>query len=312
MLLLGLVAFALLQLWYLNKALVMADPTIVCPLAFCFYNLSSIVNGLVYFNQFSLLSTTHLLLVVVGIVILLGGVWVVSIQAGPGVDVGTWNEDDVEEEEEVIESIQPLIFEQPASGPASPTREGPGRSESESPRASRAHRLGPLPIERQTVSESTMLPPSRLSMPTSPRSEATQTGTMLSPTRARRRRPTISGVSGEHVMSPPPTAGFSIGLSPVSPGFAIVPRERRRRVSVISTGAGTSNASGNETVRNDEGGGRWRNMVRAVGMRRTVSEGHVTRGDVEAPGEGHQEEGRGKAKGRWRWLRGLVVHERAG
>jgi hypothetical protein len=32
-LVLGLVAFALLQLWYLHKALILADPTIVCPCA---------------------------------------------------------------------------------------------------------------------------------------------------------------------------------------------------------------------------------------------------------------------------------------
>ena len=35
-LLLGLVAFALLQLWYLHKALILADPTIVCPRAYLF------------------------------------------------------------------------------------------------------------------------------------------------------------------------------------------------------------------------------------------------------------------------------------
>jgi len=91
MLVLGLVGFALLQLWYLHKALKLADPTIVCPLAFCFYNLSSIVNGLVYFDQVSLLPASHLLLVTVGIVILLGGVWAVSLQA---VNVGTWSSSD--------------------------------------------------------------------------------------------------------------------------------------------------------------------------------------------------------------------------
>jgi hypothetical protein len=67
-LVLGLVAFALLQLWYLHKALILADPTIVCPSAFCFYNLSSIVNGLVYFNQFSLIPPLYLFLVALGIV----------------------------------------------------------------------------------------------------------------------------------------------------------------------------------------------------------------------------------------------------
>ncbi|KAI0031166.1 hypothetical protein K488DRAFT_52717, partial [Vararia minispora EC-137] len=78
MLVFGLAGFALVQLWYLHKALKLADPTIVCPLAFCFYNLSSIVNGLVYYDQFALLPRTHLMLVVTGIVILLCGVWAVS------------------------------------------------------------------------------------------------------------------------------------------------------------------------------------------------------------------------------------------
>lgn len=30
-LVLGLIIFALLQLWYLHKALILADPTLVCP-----------------------------------------------------------------------------------------------------------------------------------------------------------------------------------------------------------------------------------------------------------------------------------------
>jgi len=35
MLLLGLVGFALLQLWYMHKGLVLADPTLVCPCMSC-------------------------------------------------------------------------------------------------------------------------------------------------------------------------------------------------------------------------------------------------------------------------------------
>jgi len=34
LLVLGLIVFALLQLWYLHKALILADPTIVCPCKF--------------------------------------------------------------------------------------------------------------------------------------------------------------------------------------------------------------------------------------------------------------------------------------
>jgi len=36
LLILGLGVFALLQLWYLHKALILADPTLVCPRAFRF------------------------------------------------------------------------------------------------------------------------------------------------------------------------------------------------------------------------------------------------------------------------------------
>jgi magnesium transporter len=43
MLVLGLVVFALLQLWYLHKALKLADPTIVCP---CEYDLFLCFTGL--------------------------------------------------------------------------------------------------------------------------------------------------------------------------------------------------------------------------------------------------------------------------
>jgi len=46
-LVLGLVAFALLQLWYLHKGLILADPTIVCPCAHIFYS-SLIIIGLTH------------------------------------------------------------------------------------------------------------------------------------------------------------------------------------------------------------------------------------------------------------------------
>ncbi|THH21551.1 hypothetical protein EW146_g15 [Bondarzewia mesenterica] len=297
MLLLGLVAFALLQLWYLHKALILADPTIVCPLAFCFYNLSSIVNGLVYFDQISLLPTSHLLLVITGIVILLGGVWVVSFHAGPGVDVGTWNEDEEEQDETVVvESIQPIIvIEEPLqlSSSALPVPQQEARI-----------RHGPVQLERQTVSESMAHPHDRIpsTPPLSPVADghAPAGSMLLSPgsARARRRRPTIGA---EHTLSPPPTTGFSIGLSPVSPGFALVPRERRRRVS------GNTSASGS----------RWGDLVRRMQMRRTVSEGDVNAdvrdsdrrvedGRLRDEERGVQEGG-WNPKGRWRWLRRHLV-----
>ncbi|TCD71539.1 hypothetical protein EIP91_008920 [Steccherinum ochraceum] len=130
----GLVICALLQLWYMHKGLVLANPTLICPLAFCFYNLSSIINGLVYFDQFSLLSTVHLCLVLVGMVILLAGVWIVSLppSGGYGVDITRWDEQHAaargdEEAVEVYED-EPLPMVPPRTSytePSTPTVESP-------------------------------------------------------------------------------------------------------------------------------------------------------------------------------------------
>ncbi|KAN0065902.1 hypothetical protein ACQY0O_001035 [Thecaphora frezii] len=84
MLIVVLLVAALLQLWYLNKALKMADPTLVCPLAFCFYNTSSIALGLVYFDQLGALAWYDIFAVAVGISVLLSGVWIVSLHGNQG------------------------------------------------------------------------------------------------------------------------------------------------------------------------------------------------------------------------------------
>ena len=86
--------------------------------AFCFYNLSSIFNGLVYFDQFSILSTKQIILVLVGIVILLAGVWIVSFPptGGYSIDIGAWT---AAEDEEVDDESVPLL----QSGQASPAVE---------------------------------------------------------------------------------------------------------------------------------------------------------------------------------------------
>ncbi|PWN42334.1 hypothetical protein IE81DRAFT_341515 [Ceraceosorus guamensis] len=71
-------AAAIAQLWYLNKALKLSDPTLVCPLAFCAYNVASIMLGLMYFDQLSALSALSLTAVVLGTAVLLTGVFLVS------------------------------------------------------------------------------------------------------------------------------------------------------------------------------------------------------------------------------------------
>ena len=237
-------------------------------MAFCFYNISSIVNGLVYFDQVSLLPTSHLLLVTLGIFILLGGVWAVSLQA---VNVGTWSgEDDVDvpllEGDATDEERIPDLAESDLT-PASP----------ETPERDRAR-------SEPVVSESAMSPPP-------------------SPTIPRRRSHHHAGQSALGVAagasSPPvpvPTPGFSIGLSPVSPGFALVPRERRRC---------TSGQSARDS---------WDDVIRRARIRQIASENDAVVGeDVEqgndAGVEGETGGGRAvnRARARWRWVRGLVL-----
>lgn len=276
MLALGLGIFALLQLWYLHKSLVLADPTLVCPrtssalslmrlfaetrlVAFCFYNLSSIFNGLVYYDQFSLLPTKYLILVLVGIVILLAGVWVVSVPAnGGGVEVGTWQEGD----EDFVDG--PIRLDSEAGqglGLHVGGDDGRGRSGHDRRGISLNNMAGsgdwsslaeprpaPTADEQQDISlldarSPEPFPPSPTGHGRHPTDPA-----LVSPPRALRRRAgtqlalgadgspsRLRHPHGPHVYSPPLSTaslgGFSIGLSPASPGFSVLPRERRRRVS---------------------------------------------------------------------------------
>ncbi|RKP35993.1 magnesium transporter, partial [Dimargaris cristalligena] len=70
----ALVFTALLQLYYLNRGLELCDTLILAPLAFCSYNVSTLFNGLVYYNQFRALQHFQLLLVLVGVLVLSAGV----------------------------------------------------------------------------------------------------------------------------------------------------------------------------------------------------------------------------------------------
>ncbi|EJD47744.1 hypothetical protein AURDEDRAFT_183890 [Auricularia subglabra TFB-10046 SS5] len=222
----GLVVVALLQLWYLHKSLILADPTLVCPLAFCFYNISSIVNGLIYFDQFSLLSPAHLALVIVGMVVLLSGVGALSAREH-GIELGTWREGgealdasivDVDEMDGVAEAD--VTATSPAAHPhvrfSFPL---PLASPIHSPRPSTSHR--DEEDEDETVHR--RMATSEVLEPTQPPPHHGRAPSAPHLTLTRRR----SGLSDTHHGA---LGGLSIGLSPVSPGFALVPR---RRVSSV-------------------------------------------------------------------------------
>ncbi|KAH9849743.1 hypothetical protein C2E23DRAFT_861719 [Lenzites betulinus] len=330
----GLIIFALLQLWYMHKSLVLADPTLVCPLAFCFYNLSSIVNGLVYFDQFSALSTLHILLVLLGIAVLLSGVWIISFPpgGGRGVDIGTWNEgesatemaltgedSDIEAQDDEPYEDEPLplhehaqtesprgrtpsglgltvISEPPTPIPA-PQLSSPGPT-SPTTRARTSFRAVRPHGRQQTDSALLASPPPRRSHSTFTASTGADPAELLqSPAGSRRRRRTTLGgaAAAAGQTSPPASAlgGFSIGLSPISPGFSIVPRERRRRAtpgsmshsgstgSILHVGGSVGGLAEGDAAAGSEAGSAG-SPGRGVGggrMRRVVSEGDAVRVD---------------------------------
>ncbi|OCL05008.1 hypothetical protein AOQ84DRAFT_225295 [Glonium stellatum] len=78
MILLGLVALALLQLYYLHRGLKLCSTSVLYPFVFCIYNIIAILDGLIYFHQSSRLSTMHAGLIAMGTVILLSGVLALS------------------------------------------------------------------------------------------------------------------------------------------------------------------------------------------------------------------------------------------
>jgi hypothetical protein len=375
LLLVALSIFALLQLWYLHKALILANPTLVCPCqshslshkkiqftnvirtaAFCFYNLSSIINGLVYYDQFALIPPLHLGLVVIGIGILLCGVWVVSIQPGGGaaVDFGPWGEDGV-----ALEGDDVALY----SGISTPTvcEDATTEARPSGPLPLTSHTCGgdSVPTGREIHSEDNI----HHSLSTKPQDREQNDGTQEAgtmqkvqsgaqlystprrPSQGRHRRltldmqhPSSSSSHGRAVSHPHPghplaqspshltssvsshlSTGFQIGLSPLSPGFTIVPLERRGRASVHHTFADVA-GDVTDSVRHH---------------RRTVSEGETISRPPVGPGvevdaeQGSSQQvnlatlplleddgelrvgaGGGNGRQRWRWLRRIFTGRR--
>ncbi|EMD42069.1 hypothetical protein CERSUDRAFT_110614 [Gelatoporia subvermispora B] len=362
-LVLALAVCALLQLWYMHKSLVLADPTLICPLAFCFYNLSSILNGLVYFDQFSALSTLQLWMVILGITVLLAGVWVVSFPSiGGGIDVGPWaedegisgehlemdvgsvtspTEDDEEQEIEMYED-EPLPMHGPSGEPSGAVVKRNGRFHFDSIPDLCIVTEPPGPISSPCISTPAPSPRSahpRLQTDSAlfgSRTRRSQTAYVPDtvtnrPSRSSisRRRTTLAaaGLSDEphpfpNPLSPGPSnfgAGFSIGLSPVSPGFVLVPRDRRRRLTgggLLRNGTSTDSDPVREARRlnGDVEGGRRRvvsdgalgasSAGRLPQLPAAYSDGDLPHGEQDSllPTSNHQ-----PARQRWAWLRGIIT-----
>ncbi|KAJ4410369.1 hypothetical protein N0V91_001853 [Didymella pomorum] len=74
MILIGLVVFALTQLYYMHCGLKLVSTSVLYPLVFCIYNIIAIIDGLIYFHQSERLSNLHAGLIALGTVVLLAGV----------------------------------------------------------------------------------------------------------------------------------------------------------------------------------------------------------------------------------------------
>ena len=61
--LLGLLALALSQLYYLHRGLKLCSTSILYPFVFCVYNIIAILDGLIYFDQTDRLTSLHAALV---------------------------------------------------------------------------------------------------------------------------------------------------------------------------------------------------------------------------------------------------------
>ncbi|QLI71931.1 uncharacterized protein G6M90_00g091960 [Metarhizium brunneum] len=118
---LGLVSLALCQLYYLHRGLKLVSTSVLYPLVFCVYNIIAILDGLIYFDQVSLIPPLHAGLIALGTIILLSGVFALSWrlsdeQHAPGVGQSTLAPglgllDDTEGEEESLLSSEVAVEE---------------------------------------------------------------------------------------------------------------------------------------------------------------------------------------------------------
>ncbi|KAL1924176.1 uncharacterized protein VTP21DRAFT_7211 [Calcarisporiella thermophila] len=123
----GLLFFTIiLQLYYLNKGLRFCSTVLLAPLAFCTYNVATLVNGLIYYDQLHRLNWWRALLVFMGAIVVTVGVMIVSWGPGSYRKLAGWEKDNEEEcYNESTNERTPLLSTPPPASPHKP--DGPPR-----------------------------------------------------------------------------------------------------------------------------------------------------------------------------------------
>ncbi|ODV95456.1 hypothetical protein PACTADRAFT_42131, partial [Pachysolen tannophilus NRRL Y-2460] len=65
----------LLQLWFLNRGLKIISTSVLYPLVFCVYNITNIINGLIFFNQWEVITYWELFNICLGSILVFIGVF---------------------------------------------------------------------------------------------------------------------------------------------------------------------------------------------------------------------------------------------
>ncbi|KAI0172485.1 hypothetical protein GGR52DRAFT_409351 [Hypoxylon sp. FL1284] len=190
LLVIGLIALALSQLYYLHCGLKLVSTSVLYPLVFCIYNIIAILDGLIYFRQTDLITPLHGGLIALGTFILLSGVlalsWRLSDEQHPpgvgqssltpglglvddteGEDSSPTDTDSVADAEEAVPPTYSTFSPFGENTPLTPGRRPPGRwqerseiwgelEDQDAPRPSFS-RLRSSTVPDSTVNESTPL-----------------------------------------------------------------------------------------------------------------------------------------------------------
>ena len=76
--LIGMIVLCLTQLYYMHRGLKLCSTSVLYPFVFCIYNITAILDGLIYFQQASQLAGLHAGLIALGTIVLLAGVLCLS------------------------------------------------------------------------------------------------------------------------------------------------------------------------------------------------------------------------------------------